>query len=232
MDKRFWGIVAAIVIVLGLVFFITNKQDASAPSSSVSATNHIEGGGSSGVTLTEYGDFQCPACGQYYPLVEQVVATYKDQIHFQFRNFPLYQIHQNAIAGSRAAEAADMQGKFWDMYHKLYENQNDWSGSSNPTNLFKQYAESLGMDVAKFETDFKSATVNNRVQADLKEGNRLEITSTPTFFIDGKKISTPTSVEAFNKVIETAITQKTGKAPTTTQTQTESSAETPTDSAQ
>jgi protein-disulfide isomerase len=220
MDKRFWGILAVIAVLLIGVFVATNHKKASAPSSSGTLTSHIEGKGSSGVTLTEYGDYQCPACGQYYPLVKQVQQTYQDQIFFQFRNFPLFQIHPNAMAGARAAEAADLQGKYWQMHDLLYENQQVWSTSSNPLNDFDGYAKQLSLDVTKFDADFKSNLVNGRIQADLRKGQELKIDSTPTFFIDGKKISNPTSVDAFNKVIDAAIQQKTGKPAVTTDTAT------------
>ncbi|HSH18540.1 MAG TPA: thioredoxin domain-containing protein [Candidatus Saccharimonadales bacterium] len=214
MDKRFWGFLAVIALVLGGIFFFTNSNQASAPTGQAGTlTNHVKGQGASGVTLTEYGDFQCPACGQYYPLVKQLYQKYQGDIKLQFRNFPLFQIHPNAIAASRAAEAADLQGKFWEMHDMLYENQQSWSPSQNPQSSFEQYARELGLNVEKFKTDYKSNQVNDRVQADLREGQRLDVSSTPTFFIDGKKISNPTSLEDFSKVIENAIKQKTGKKP-------------------
>lgn len=237
MDKRFWGILVIIAVLLGGIFFFTSSNKA-APSSGGSGglTNHVEGGGSTGVKLVEYGDFQCPACGSYYPLLKQVVQKYQDQIFFQFRNFPLYQIHQNAMAGARAAEAADMQGKYWQMHDKLYD-ENDlyyeaqqqgqvystWISSTSPLDQFSGYASTLGLNVAKFKQDYASAAVNDRIQADLKEGNNLKVDSTPTFFLDGKKISNPTSLDAFSKVIDAEIQQKTGKAPTTSSTSTNTS---------
>lgn len=228
MDKRFWSVLAVIAIILIGIFVFTNSNKASAPSSGAGGlTNHVEGSASTGVKLVEYGDFQCPACGGYYPLVKQVFDKYQSQIQYQFRNFPLYQIHQNAMAGARAAEAADLQGKYWQMFDKLYtenglfyqaeqqgQNYPTWISSSNPLDDFSGYASSLGLNVAKFKTDYASKTVNDRIQADLKEGNRLKVDSTPTFFLDGKRISNPQSLDAFNKVIEAEIKLKTGKAPT------------------
>lgn len=214
MDKRFWGILVIIALVLIGIFVLTNTNKASAPGDSSkkgTLTNHIEGKGTSGVTLTEYGDYQCPACGEYYPIVKQVQQAYADQIYFQFRNFPLYQIHPNAIAGARAAEAADLQGKYWQMHDKLYENQQVWANEQNPLPDFENYAKQLGMNVTKFDKDFKSSLVNDRIQADLNEGNKLGIDSTPTFFINGNKISNPNSVDDFKKVIDNAIKQQTGK---------------------
>lgn len=224
MDKRFWGYLAAAAVLLGGLFFVVSDRKASAPSGQEGTlTSHTYGEGTSGVRLTEYGDFECPACGRYFPAVKEVKEKYKDQITFQFRHFPLYQIHLNAIAGARAAEAAGMQDKFFEMHDLLYENQQIWTTSQNPQKEFESYARQLNLDVDKFVTDFKSKYVNDRIQADLKEGNRLKVNSTPTFFIDGKKISNPEpTLEGFSKVIDAAIEQKTGSKPTTTtQAQTE-----------
>jgi protein-disulfide isomerase len=226
MDKRFFGILALIVVGLVIIFAVTNHSSGSSNGAKGTLTNHVEGKGSTGVKLVEYGDYQCPACGSYYPLVKQVQAKYQDQIFFQFRNFPLIQLHQNAMSGARAAEAADMQGKFWEMHDKLYEEnglyyeaQNEgktystWINSSDPLNEFTGYATALGLDTTKFKQDYASSTVNDRIQADLEEGNKLKVNSTPTFFLDGKKISNPTSLDEFSKVIDSEIKQKTGKDP-------------------
>jgi len=225
MDKRFWIILAVIAVVLGGVFFATNRNKPSTDSSKGTLTSHYEGKNSAGITLTEYGDFECPACGQYYNPMKQVAAKYNDQIRFQFRNFPLYQIHPNAISGARAAEAADQQGKYWEMHDKLYdENYSQqvasaqgstyatWTTAKDPNGDFNDYAKAIGLNVTKFQADFKSAKVNNLVQADLAEGNKLGVNSTPTFFINGKKISNPdATLEAFSKVIDAEIAKQTKK---------------------
>jgi protein-disulfide isomerase len=231
MDKRFWAFLLIIAAVLGGIFFITNTNKAGAPSESKgTATNHVTGEGASKVTLVEYGDFQCPACGAAYSPVKQVKEKYAKEIKFQFRNFPLSSIHPNAIAASRAAEAADLQGKFWEMHDKLYEENitllmaqqsqkqyQTWSNASNPSDIFNGYARDLGLDVEKFKQDFKSSLVNDRVQADLKEGTRLGVDSTPTFFLNGKKISNPeNTLEAFSKVIDAEIVKQGGTPPAST----------------
>lgn len=207
MDKRFWIIVAGLAILLTGVFFLTNRTaDAPTGSGKGTLTNHVSGSSSLGVKLVEYGDYECPACASYYQPAKEVAEKYKDQIQFQFRNFPIPASHQNAMAAARAAEAADLQGKFWEMHDLLYENQTAWSGTSNATAAFERYATSIGLDMAKYKTDFKSNVVNDRIQADLKEGNRIKVNSTPTFFINGKKISNPEpTVEGFSKVIDAEI---------------------------
>ncbi len=218
MDKRFWGFLVVIALVLSGVFFVTNSNKATAPAESKSTlTNHVEGSGSTGVKLVEYGDFQCPACSQYYLIIKQVTDKYGSLMTFQFRHFPLFQIHTNAMASSRAAEAADKQGKFWEMYDVLYANQRNWSGVSDPTIAFDTYAKQLGLNITKFKQDYKSPAVNDSIQADLKEGNRLGIDSTPTFFLAGKKISVPNpTLEAFSKLIDAEIVKKGGTPPAAT----------------
>jgi protein-disulfide isomerase len=172
------------------------------------------------VTLVEYGDFECPYCGEAYQVVNQVEQEYNQQITFQFRNFPLTTIHPNAFAGARAAEAASLQGKFWQMHDLLYaqnveyydsnETYNTWVGASNPLPDFDSYAKELGLNVAKFNQAYSSNQVNDSISADMTAGNKLGITGTPTFYVDGKQIQlTSYTVQAFQKYINAAIKQKT-----------------------
>jgi protein-disulfide isomerase len=214
MKSRFSFILIVLVIVFGAVLLIS-KKDASAPEngnggSNAQATEHTRGDNKKGVTLTEYGDFQCPACGAYYPVVEQVYDKYKGDIQFQFVNFPLTQLHPNAMLAHRTAQAASNQGKFWEMYKLLYEGQSTWSSSSSAQadSTFHGYAQSLGLDMAKFDSDQKSQETNNIINADVSKGKGLGITGTPSFFVDGKKIDNPSDVNAFSKVIEDAIKAK------------------------
>jgi protein-disulfide isomerase len=214
MNKRFVLILVAFVVIFsGLL--IANKRDNPGSNGdnnnpdSAQLSEHKVGQGTSGVTLTEYGDFECPACGQYYPIVKQVKAKYGDQITFQFRHFPLSSVHKNAILSARAAEAAGKQDKFWEMHDLLYENQQSWGQSPNPQSDFEGYAQALGLDVNKFREDMKSDESNRVVQADLSEAQRLGFSSTPTFVIDGKKVEqNPRSMEDFFKLIDDAIAAK------------------------
>lgn len=209
MSKLFWAGIAVIVVIFGgIVLFKGNK--ANAPSTSnAKPTNHVIGKGASGVTLVEYGDYQCPFCGQYYPVVKQVQEKYNDQITFQFRHLPLLQIHQNAFAAARAAEAASNQGKFWEMHDMLYTNQAAWSNVSDSLSVFEGYARRIGItDIARFKKDFASSETNAAINADITEFDKTkQEKSTPTFFLDGKKIK-PVSVEDFSKSIDAAIAAK------------------------
>lgn len=190
MEKRFWAIIAVIVLIFaGIIWFSNKDSNKTGESDSAEPTNHIKGKADAKVKLVEYGDFQCPACGSYYPVVSQVITNYQDKISFQFRNLPLTQIHQHALAAARAAEAADKQGKFWEMYDMLFSNQQSWSPATQPVNTFNQYAAQLGLNTEQFKKDFASPEVNRTINADIAEyrktGNQL---ATPAFFLNGKKI--------------------------------------------
>ncbi|HEY1644782.1 MAG TPA: thioredoxin domain-containing protein [Candidatus Saccharimonadales bacterium] len=227
MTKKFWIAIAVIVVILVGVFAFSasgNNND----NSKLTPTEHIEGEGKDGVTLVEYGDYECPYCGEYYSTVKQVVATYNTQITFQFRNFPLTSIHPNAFAGARAAEAAGLMGQFWQMHDLLYqenqiyydsnESNPTWIGQSNPEPVFEQYAKSLGLNVTKFEQLYASDQVNNLVVADENAGNSLGIDATPTFYLDGKQVEVDNTPAAFEKLINAAIAQKAGKTASATTT--------------
>lgn len=181
-------------------------------------SNHVYGTSSTGVAIVEYGDFECPACGFFFPIVQEIKEKYKDQVSFQFRNNPLVQIHQNALASHRAAEAAHKQGKFWEMHDILYQRQEEWNGPSandsvgvttaKAIELFESYAQEIGLNIEQYKTDVAAPDVIGTINADTAEGKRLGVTGTPTFFIDGKRIddtSTISSVDAFSKLIDEAI---------------------------
>lgn len=190
MDKKF---LVAILVVLGIFvgYFYTTKsdtKDGDASSSSASVTNFTKGAGNKGVTLVEYGDFQCPVCGQYWPFIQQIKQKYGDDITFQFRHFPIDSIHPNARAAHRAAQAAGNQGKFFEMHDKLYENQSSWSNSSNARAVFETYATQIGLNMETFNTDFASEETNEIINADVSEGKSLGVTGTPTFLLNGRTL--------------------------------------------
>ena len=171
-------------------------------------TDHTYGKSDSPVRLVEYGDFQCPACFRYYPVLKEVKEKYKDQIAFQFRNFPLTSIHQNAMAAHRAAEAAANQGKFWEMHDLLYERQQSWSQSNSPAATIERYAEELGLDLEQFNADVAIAETLGVINADMDEGQSLGATGTPTFVLNGEKIVTPDpTLEAFSILIDQKLAE-------------------------
>src|SRR6185437_12222322 len=122
MSKQFWIILAAIIVILGGIVFVTNHNKPSTGAGNGKPTNHVEGISPTGAKLIEYGDYQCPVCGSFYSTVKQVAAKYDKTVVFQFRNLPLTSLHPNAFAAARAAEAAGLQGKYWEMHDMLYQN--------------------------------------------------------------------------------------------------------------
>jgi protein-disulfide isomerase len=210
MDKKFLIILALIIGATGFLIFGTKGSKSSNNTNNSNAaavpTSHLIGTNSKKVTLVAYEDFECPVCGQYYPVLEQIKDKYKDQISFQFRNFPLPGIHKNALAAHRAAEAASNQGKFWEMYNKLYSNQSAWSSEGDAIATFEQYAKDLGLDLVKYKADQSSEQTLATINADIAEGKKLKVTGTPGFAINGVRFENPSrSLEAFSKVIDEAI---------------------------
>lgn len=143
---------------------------------------------SSPVVLDEYGDYQCPPCGQLYPELKKIEAEYGDQLRIVFRHFPLEKIHKNAMAASRAAEAARNQNKFWEMHDRLYINQKAWAELADPLPVFTSYARELKLNVDQFTRDLQSSEVGGRIAADMQRGSAAGVTGTPTVFIDSNML--------------------------------------------
>jgi protein-disulfide isomerase len=225
MDKRFLAILGIIVvIIIGGIWIADHKKSGGSGGGNASPTNHVTGNTSSPVKLQEYGDYECPYCGQYYPIVKQVVTMYNKQISFQFSNLPLTQLHPNAFAAARAAEAASLQGKFWQMHDLLYQNQNEWVNSSNPESVFVNYANQLGLNSSQFKSDYSSDKVNNSINADVSAFNKTGAQeATPTFFLNGKQVQPTEGVTSFVQLINAEL-KKNGITPNpTTSTSTTSS---------
>lgn len=166
------------------------------------------------VTVEEFADFQCPTCAQIHTVMKNVQAAYGSRIKFIYRHYPLVQMHKNAYDASVAAEAAGMQGKFWDMQNLIFSNQQSWSNASDVRTIFEGYAEKLGIDVEKYKTDVNGLGAKNRVDADLQRGRALNISSTPTVYVNGTSVPFPQmSVEGLRQIIDAEL-QKGGNAQT------------------
>lgn len=204
-------ILIVLAVIFGVVGFLILTDPKEETAGSVS--NHTVGQGNTGVTLVEYGDFQCPGCRQYYPILKQVKEYYGDKITFQFKHFPLESIHKNARAAARAAEAAGKQDKFWEMHDKLFDTQDQWKDTPDPISVFEGYAEELGLDKTKFTNDYKDQETSRTITADLQSGRDLGVSSTPTFALNGKLIeqSPGATFEAFKALIDAKIAEVEGK---------------------
>lgn len=157
------------------------------------------------LVMIEYSDFQCPACGQYYPIIKQLEAAFPNDLRVVYRQFPLRQIHPNAELAARASEAAGTQGKFWEMHDKLFETQKDWSAATNAQDIFTGYAEQLGLNKEQFVSALTSEGIAKAVLEDESTGRSLGVQGTPTFFLNGKKLNNPRSFDEFKKLLETEL---------------------------
>ncbi len=192
--------IATIIIIIGGVLFAS--KSANEPKLSTETvdqnllmkedSNMIISNGAT-VTLVEFGDFQCPACGVAHPYVKQILGKYDGKVNFVFRNFPL-QGHQNAMVAAEAAEAAGEQGKYWEMHDTLFETQGEWGGdvplnNKDAVEKFVSYAKALGLDTEKFKQAMENNKFEKKVKQDQKDGYSLGVKGTPTFFLNGKQFT-------------------------------------------
>src|SRR5204863_1985994 len=148
---------------------------------------HIRGNPDAPVTLEEFGDFQCPPCGQFAGFVNELLKEYDSRLRLIFRNFPL-SAHEHAREAALAAEAAGFQGKFWEMYDTLYREQAVWSKAPNARELFESYAGTIGVNLDQFKKDVNSDKARERVDSDQALADSLGIKVTPTLFINNRPV--------------------------------------------
>ena len=197
-----------VVVILGGAIWGLVKLNKAGPALSLTnevvASDWVKGNRESKVILIEYGDFQCPACKSYFPIVKQLAQEYGDRMQFVYRHYPLPQ-HYNAKPSAYAAEAAGKQGKFWEMHDKIYENQDAWAAGSGKE-IFENYASQLGLNMDQYKADRDSEAVKEKVNLDYKSGVQAGIRGTPTFFLNGTQIQ-PGNLTEFKSLIEDAITK-------------------------
>ena len=148
----------------------------------INQNDHRQGGNDAVITIVEFGDYQCPYCGAAYPIVKEIQETFGEQVTFVFRNFPLAESHQYATAAAKAAEAAALQGKFWEMHDAIYEKQHQLNES-----FLAELANQLSLDVDRFQVDMESDAVRQKVEDDFESGVRSGVNGTPSFFVNGEK---------------------------------------------
>lgn len=158
----------------------------------VEVISHVKGNPDGEVVLIKYSDFQCPACASFVPAVDEVLAEFGDSVRFEYRHFPLIQIHPFAVQAARAAEAAGQQGKFFEYHDALFENQSAWRESPNPTQFFVRFAEDIGLDMDEFTRHQRSSILQTKVMDEFNEARDLGFTGTPTFTLNGERMQIET----------------------------------------
>ena len=205
--------VAIVLAIVGIIIAITQQSADPAPPEgerlqTVRTDSHVlDDGGTDAVTVVEFLDFECEACGAFYPLVEELRSRYAGDITYVVRYFPLPG-HVNSTQAALAAEAAAQQDRFEDMYHLLFETQGEWGEQSEETpEVFRDLAASLGLDLAAYDAAVADPATLERIQADKSDGETLGVRSTPSFFIDGE----PVVLEAWGDLeiaIEKAVSER------------------------
>jgi len=205
VNKRAWIIFTVVVVGLLVGLVVWSKKDSvqidtknvntaviqTASDANGNIADHVFGNTNSKITLIEYGDYQCPPCGNAYPIIKTLLDKYSDKMVLIFRNYPIADSHPNARAAAAAAEAAGLQDKFWPMHNKIYENQSEWSSASvtDRNTIFSRYATEIGLDMNKFNSDISSANVVKKINLDLAIGKQDGVNATPTLKLNGENLT-------------------------------------------
>lgn len=195
------GLVAAVVIGGSIYYSIQVNKDAD---EGVVVTDHAMGNLDSEVVLVEYADYQCPACAQFNPEVQNTLEEYGDRLRYEYRHLPLIEIHPSTLAAAKAAEAAGQQGKFFEYSNLLFTKQNEWSKVPNPAPFFTRYAEELDLDISQFKRQQRSKILADKIMTERQEARDLGLTGTPSFLLNGEVMSMATFQE-FRDQIAAAV---------------------------
>lgn len=202
MKKLF--ILIGVIVVIGLVGWWLVSLGGNTELLAVDEDPY-KGNADAAVVLTEYSDFQCPACASAASLLSLAEEAYGDQIKVVFNNFPLTSIHDNADEAAQAGECAYEQDTFWEYHDLLFERQNSWSNLGSPKDIFVSYAKELELDEALFTACYDGTDAKDRVDYDKREGNALGVNSTPSFFVNDKIVRNVGSLADLQKAIDEAL---------------------------
>jgi len=185
MKDHIWKIIGVVAVLAIGGSIVYSNAVSKAANEGIVLEAHVKGNAEAVVTLTEYSDFQCPACAQFYQVVKDILAEHGEDIRFEYKHFPLISIHPSAVPAAKAAEAAGQQGKFFEMHDKLFENQPVWSATSNPQSYFTRYAQELELDMGLFRQHMKASVIADKVTKEFNEARDLGLASTPSFLLNG-----------------------------------------------
>jgi len=197
--KLFIGIFGfTVLIIFGAMLLFSRPEKPYSKEQLVSADSITKGNPDAPHFLVEFSDYQCPACKGFQPVVEDILTAYGTKLLFVYRHYPLPQ-HPISKQASLAALAAEIQGKYWDMHSYLFEHQTSLSDS-----IINKGAESLSLNMDQFLSDMKESSLSARIEQDISAGNSLGVNATPTFYLNGKKL-TLNSYEDLKKAVEKVI---------------------------
>lgn len=166
----------------------------------VQSFDHSRGPDHAAVTVVEFGDFECPNCKQAAPAVKLLLERFDERVRFVFRNFPLAEVHPHAMMAAQAAEAAGAQGKFWEMYDLLFENQTHLKAQH-----LHSYAERLGLDMARYTAEMDDEIYLQRVREHMESGRQSGVRATPSFFVNQRLHDVSFGLRALFDAVEEAL---------------------------
>ncbi len=218
------GLVLLIVVAGGIWLYSTSRSTPTAPRANANSNQaktpqvpvnaplgaqppNQAGSPTASVTIEEFADFQCGSCATAHPTMNEVKSLYGSRIRFIFRHYPLaIPAHDKSYDAAVVAEAAGMQGKFWDMQNLLFTNQQAWTTNPNYKQIWNEYAQKLGLDMDKFQTDAAGVFAKGRVDADMQRGRGLNVNSTPTIYVNGVSIPfDQVKVDSLKRIIDAEI---------------------------
>lgn len=195
------------IIIGGLFIFGQFQKSEQVKGVSIDSTTGVKlGADSAKLSLVEFSDFQCPACRAAEPAIKQVLNKFPNDVQFVYYHFPLPQ-HKNAKAAANLTEAAGEQGKFWQMHDLIFETQDEWASLENPTEFFLNLSKKLELDGEKIGKALSENLYQQKIEQNLNLGNSLGVNSTPTFFLNGKKLNL-TSFDQLEKEVEKELVNK------------------------
>jgi protein-disulfide isomerase len=188
---------------------LTLAADETTSANNLAKSAHIRGNLEAAVTLEEFGDFECPNCAALATFLDQLIREYDPRVRLIFRNFPL-PMHQFARDAALTAEAAGLQGRYWEMHDMLFREQAVWSSATDPGLLFDTYAEMLGLDLNQFRKDVKGDKVRERLESDQARARSLSVKTAPTLFVDKREMGpNDRTPEGVRRLVDEAVTAKT-----------------------
>lgn len=209
--KNLWLLIGSLTVtliaVIAVAFLFTQKANAPVapadPKLVLGEERFVRGKKDAKVTIVEFSDLQCPACKSTQPLVEDILKTASDGARLIYRQFPLRQVHKNALAAAKAAEAAAKQNKFWEMHDILFDKQTEWEKDTDPSGHFEAYAKEIGLKLEQYTKDVADKSIEEPILRDEADGNTLGVDSTPTFYVNNVK----TPVEDLRGAVMAALEQ-------------------------
>jgi len=197
--KFFMGVLVVAAMVVGALVAFSSSGNATGEINTTDG--HKQGPDSGTVKIVEFSDYQCPGCATVPPIMKEVLKNNPEKVQYILRHYPIPG-HQYSRQAAQAAEAAGMQDKFWEMNDMIFANQQSWETSSNIDATFINYARELSLDLDKFSSDYSSSEVNSRIDADFQYGESLQVSSTPSFFVNSKLYEGNRSIADWQTIID------------------------------